>query len=66
MGQQFFSQSTVIDTQEQVWVGYFNQTRFTNKSGMWVDLHLRFTGNFTDHLYLAIALPVIPITFPIR
>ncbi len=29
------------DTREQVWLGYFNQTRFTNHSGMWVDLQLR-------------------------
>ncbi len=54
-GQQTFSQTKDSDTQEQLWVGYFNQTRFTDKSGMWVDLHLRFTGNFIDNLGLAIA-----------
>lgn len=30
-----------IDTREQVWSGYFNQTRFTKRSGIWVDLQLR-------------------------
>lgn len=29
------------ETREQTWLGYFNQTRFTNRSGMWVDLQLR-------------------------
>lgn len=26
---------------EQTWLGYFNQTRFSNKLGMWTDIHLR-------------------------
>jgi hypothetical protein len=29
------------DVRSQVWWGYFNQTRFSEKSGMWVDLQLR-------------------------
>jgi hypothetical protein len=31
----------ISDTREQVWLGYFNQTRFTNRSGAWLDLQLR-------------------------
>jgi Protein of unknown function (DUF2490) len=54
-GRQAFSQTKEFDTEEQTWLGYFNQTRFTNKSGMWVDLHLRFTGNFADDPALSIA-----------
>lgn len=30
-----------IEVRRQTWLGYFNQTRFTEKSGMWVDLQLR-------------------------
>ncbi len=31
---------------EQVWLGYFNQTRFNDKWGMWADLHLRTKEDF--------------------
>jgi hypothetical protein len=30
----------------QAWLGYFNQTRFTNKWGIWLDLHARRTDLF--------------------
>jgi hypothetical protein len=30
-----------IGKREQIWNGYFNQTRFTERSGIWVDLQLR-------------------------
>jgi hypothetical protein len=39
----------------QVWTGYFNQTRFSNKWGMWADLHLRTKENFFDNLSQSIA-----------
>jgi hypothetical protein len=33
----------------QVWVGYFNQTRLTDKWGIWLDVHLRTKENlFTN------------------
>jgi len=35
---------------QQVWLGYFNQTRFNNKFGMWTDLHLRTKDNFFEEL----------------
>jgi hypothetical protein len=35
---------------EQLWFGYFNQTRFSNKWGMWVDVHLRTKEDFTNNL----------------
>lgn len=54
-GQQAFSQTKQAATEEQTWLAYFNQTRFTDKSGMWVDLHLRFNGNYIDHVGLSIA-----------
>lgn len=53
--QQAFSQTKEFETEEQTWFGYFNQTRFTDKSGMWLDLHLRFTGNYVDNVALSIA-----------
>jgi hypothetical protein len=35
---------------QQVWLGYFNQTRFSNKFGMWTDLHLRTKDDFFEEL----------------
>lgn len=40
---------------QQVWMGYFNQTRFSDKWGMWADLHLRTKEDFTDNFSQAIA-----------
>jgi len=54
IGQQAFSQTKESDTEEQLWLGYFNQTRFTERSGLWLDLHLRFTGDFINDPFLAI------------
>lgn len=36
---------------EMTWIGYFNQTRFSNKSGVWADLHLRLNDNFTGETH---------------
>ncbi len=33
---------------EQVWFGYFNQTRFSKNWGMWVDIQLRTKDDFFD------------------
>jgi len=33
----------------QVWLGYLNQTRLSNKFGLWTDLHLRTKENFVDN-----------------
>jgi hypothetical protein len=39
---------------QQLWFGYFNQTRFSDKWGMWLDLHLRtkedFVNNFSQSI----------------
>jgi Protein of unknown function (DUF2490) len=32
----------------QIWVGYFNQSRLTDKWGLWADLHLRTKEDFTN------------------
>lgn len=39
-----------IEHDEQIWLGYLNQTRFTNKSGFWLDVHFRFSDDFTGRL----------------
>lgn len=38
----------IADSREQVWLGYFNQTRFTNRSGLWLDLQLRFNDYLSE------------------
>ena len=51
-----FAQATKTTSNvQQVWLGYFNQTRFSDKIGMWVDLHLRTKEDFTDNLSQTIA-----------
>jgi hypothetical protein len=40
---------------EQVWVGYFNQTRLSNKWGIWTDFHLRTKEDFVNNLSQGIA-----------
>jgi len=50
-----WSQEKEIEYREQTWIGYFNQTRFTNKSGLWLDLHWRLTDDFTGRTGVTIA-----------
>src|SRR5688572_16965388 len=45
-----YAQEKNIENLEQAWFAYFNQTRLTDKSGIWVDIHARFTGNYFDDL----------------
>lgn len=40
---------------EQVWLGYFNQTRFSNKWGAWGDFHLRTKEEFFTNFSQAMA-----------
>jgi hypothetical protein len=44
------SQEKQYEIRNETWFGYFNQTRFSQKSGLWVDLHLRLTDNFGERL----------------
>lgn len=42
-----FSQTTRQTVEEeQLWAGYFNQTRLTDKWGFWTDVHYRATEHF--------------------
>ncbi|MEN9686960.1 MAG: hypothetical protein RLZZ28_2746 [Bacteroidota bacterium] len=39
---------------DQVWIGYFNQTRISNHWGTWLDLHVRTKDHFVDSFSQAI------------
>jgi uncharacterized protein DUF2490 len=41
-----YSQEKHTQTLNQVWLAYFNQTRFSNKWGLWADFHLRTKEDF--------------------
>lgn len=43
-----FAQVKQTETEQQIWVGYFNQTRFSNKWGLWADVHLRTREDFIE------------------
>lgn len=53
------AQSKQIEEQEQVWLGYFNQTRFSKRWGIWLDIHLRTKDNFVENLGQFIIRPGI-------
>lgn len=40
------AQTKSTTSTQQVWVGFFNQTRFSTKWGVWVDVHLRTREDF--------------------
>jgi hypothetical protein len=42
---------------EQVWTGYFNQTRFSNKWGMWLDVQLRTKDDLFSHFSQSLVRP---------
>ncbi|MES2776712.1 MAG: DUF2490 domain-containing protein [Bacteroidota bacterium] len=46
---------------EQVWLGYFNQTRFSNKWGGWLDIQLRTKDDFVKDL--SVSLNRIGLTY---
>ena len=45
-----YAQTTKTTEQaQQIWLGYFNQTRFSNKWGMWSDLQLRTKDDYATN-----------------
>lgn len=48
------AQEKTVTNVEQAWFGYFNQTRFTERSGLWFDPQLRLTDNFVDRAGISI------------
>ena len=56
MGSAMLYAQTTKNTEHtgQVWLGYLNQTRFSNKWGIWADFHLRTKDDFTNNFSQAI------------
>ena len=48
--QAIMAQSKITTDVRQIWTGYFNQTRLTDKWGLWADVHLRTKDNYFDNL----------------
>lgn len=46
-----------VHHREQAWVAYFNQTRLTDKWGLWLDVHYRMTDNFADRPFQLLIRP---------
>src|SRR5688572_25729327 len=44
-----------VEYKEQTWLAYFNQTRLTSRSGIWLDLHWRLSEDFLKENSLGIA-----------
>ena len=52
-----YSQTKQFETRYETWLAYFNQTRFSNKSGLWLDVHLRLFDNFSERVGVTILRP---------
>lgn len=52
-----------IHDREQLWLGYFNQSRLSNKWGMWVDVHYRMTDNFIERPFQFLFRPAATYFF---
>jgi hypothetical protein len=48
-----------VHEREQLWLGYFNQTRITNKFGFWLDIHYRQTDNFIERPFQFLVRPAL-------
>jgi len=57
----FFAYSSAqlkqTENEEQIWLGYFNQARFSKRWGMWADVALRTKENFVDQYSQAFIRP---------
>jgi hypothetical protein len=49
------AQPKTVTDMRQLWFGYFNQTRFSDKWGVWGDFHLRTQDDFTEEFMTGIA-----------
>ena len=48
-----------VHSREQLWLGAFNQTRFSQRWGLWLDVHYRSTGNFVDRPFQFLFRPAV-------
>jgi hypothetical protein len=46
-----WTQTKDIEQRNMSWFGYFNQIRFTTKSGVWLDLHVRLNDEFVNETH---------------
>jgi hypothetical protein len=53
------AQTKQIDTRNQTWVGYFNQTRLSNKWGFWLDVHYRRDEEFLNKGFQFMVRPAL-------
>ena len=49
-----FGQEKQTQRFNQVWLGYFNQTRISNRWGSWTDLHVRTKEDFFSNFYQSV------------
>lgn len=52
--QRAIAQNKDIESREMTWLGYFTQMRFTQRSGLWADLHLRLNDQFVHETHAVI------------
>jgi hypothetical protein len=48
-----------IEQREQAWLGAFNQTRFSERWGLWIDVHYRRTDDFVDRQFQFLIRPAL-------
>ena len=48
-----------VHHREQLWFGYFNQTRLSDKFGFWLDVHYRQTDNFIERPFQFLVRPAV-------
>lgn len=54
-----FTQNKTTTSVQQVWAGYLNQTRFSDRWGIWFDAHLRTKDDFFEGISLSMFRPGI-------
>lgn len=48
-----------VQSRTQAWVAYFNQTRFSDKFGFWLDVQQRQTDDFVSRPFVFLARPAL-------
>lgn len=48
-----------VHHRDQLWFGYFNQTRLTGRLGFWVDIHYRQTDRFVERPFQFVFRPAL-------
>jgi len=48
-----------VHSREQLWLGAFNQTRFSERWGLWLDIHYRMSDHFLDRRFQFLFRPAL-------